>query len=104
TSNDGGSWSVLGAGLPHLIVHSLKLHRPSRVLRAATFGRGMWDITVPFGGTSTPVLSINKTADAAVVAAGAPIGFTVQVSNSGATGTGVATAATLNDPLPPGAG
>jgi uncharacterized repeat protein (TIGR01451 family) len=51
-----------------------------------------------------PDLSITKTADATPVSAGDPIGFLVTVSNSGAPGTGTATAVTLNDPLPAGNG
>jgi len=47
-SSDGGhTWAPLGTGLPHVIVHALKLHEVTRTLRAATYGRGMWDISVP---------------------------------------------------------
>ncbi len=49
-----------------------------------------------------PALSITKTADAASVSAGDPIGFTITVSNSNAAGTGTAKNVTLNDPLPSG--
>jgi uncharacterized repeat protein (TIGR01451 family) len=48
-----------------------------------------------------PVLGLTKTADAATVAAGAAIGYTLTVTNSGA---GTATAATLSDVLPSGTG
>lgn len=48
-----------------------------------------------------PDLRITKVADDDVVSAGDPIGFTVTVSNAGP---GVATAVTLNDPLPAGDG
>jgi uncharacterized repeat protein (TIGR01451 family) len=48
-----------------------------------------------------PGLQITKTADDTSVSAGDPIGFTITVSNTGA---GTATAATLSDPLPAGAG
>ncbi len=48
-----------------------------------------------------PNLAIEKTADAVAVAAGTPIGFTMTVRN---TGTGLARAVTLTDPLPTGAG
>jgi uncharacterized repeat protein (TIGR01451 family) len=47
------------------------------------------------------VLGLTKTADAATVAAGAAIGYTLTVTNSGA---GTATAATLSDVLPSGTG
>ncbi|MCU1308010.1 MAG: glycosyl hydrolase [Acidobacteriaceae bacterium] len=45
--NDGASWATLRTGLPNVAVLGLKLHRPSRTLRAATHGRGMWDLAVP---------------------------------------------------------
>jgi uncharacterized repeat protein (TIGR01451 family) len=48
-----------------------------------------------------PSLHVTKTADAATVSAGDPIGFTIGVSNSGP---GTATAVTLTDPLPAGSG
>ncbi len=48
STDDGATWNVLGNGLPRVIIHSLKLHRPTRTLRAATFGRGMWDIRCLF--------------------------------------------------------
>jgi uncharacterized repeat protein (TIGR01451 family) len=60
SANDGASWTVLGNGLPRVIVNSLKLHEPSRTLRAATFGRSMWDLAIPLGGSTTPLLSIVK--------------------------------------------
>jgi uncharacterized repeat protein (TIGR01451 family) len=49
-----------------------------------------------------PSLSVTKTADAASVNAGDPIGFTINVSNSAAQGTGTAKNVTLSDPLPAG--
>jgi uncharacterized repeat protein (TIGR01451 family) len=49
-----------------------------------------------------PDLSITKTADAASVISGNPIGFTVTVSNAAADGTGTASAVTISDPLPGG--
>ena len=51
-----------------------------------------------------PNLSITKTADAVTVDAGNTIGFTITLSNSSAAGTGTATGATINDPLPGGSG
>ena len=47
--DDGGSWVPMASGLPVVIVNSLALHRPTRTLRAATYGRGAWEILVPVG-------------------------------------------------------
>lgn len=52
TTNGGTAWSSLGNGLPKVVVMSLLLQRSSRVLRAATHGRSVWDILVPFNGVS----------------------------------------------------
>jgi uncharacterized repeat protein (TIGR01451 family) len=49
-------------------------------------------------------LTLSKTADAATVDAGDPIGFVITATNSAAEGTGIAHGAVLDDPLPEGAG
>lgn len=61
-----------------------------------TIGTG--DNPVSFVNTARPpVLTVTKTADAATVSAGAAVGFTVTVANTGA---GPARAVVLTDPLP----
>ncbi len=57
TSNGGATWSSLVSGLPRAVVTALKLHRPSRTLRAGTFGRGMWHLQAPLPGRSLPGLN-----------------------------------------------
>jgi photosystem II stability/assembly factor-like uncharacterized protein len=44
TSDGGNTWNRLGTGLPNVAVSALKLHRPTRILRAATYGRSAWDL------------------------------------------------------------
>jgi hypothetical protein len=46
TTNAGTQWNSLVNGLPRVAVLGLALHAPSRTLRAATHGRGMWDLDV----------------------------------------------------------
>ena len=53
STNGGGTWSSLGNGLPKVVVLSVVLHRPSRTLRAATHGRGVWDILIPLASKSS---------------------------------------------------
>jgi YVTN family beta-propeller protein len=61
------------------------------------------DVVVAFPLTiAAPSLSITKTADNPIVNAGNPIGYTITMSNGAAPGTGTATNAMLNDPLPAG--
>jgi photosystem II stability/assembly factor-like uncharacterized protein len=47
TTNGGGSWKPLVNGLPRVAVLGLNYHRPSKILRASTHGRGVWDIQLP---------------------------------------------------------
>jgi photosystem II stability/assembly factor-like uncharacterized protein len=47
-STDGGNtWALYGTGLPDVEVFDLKLQSPGRVLRAATHGLGVFEISVP---------------------------------------------------------
>jgi uncharacterized protein (TIGR03437 family) len=58
TTDGGNTWSSLGSGLPQVVVLSLVLHRPSRILRAATHGRSVWDILAPLpGATAQPSIA-----------------------------------------------
>jgi uncharacterized protein (TIGR03437 family) len=52
TSDGGQAWATLSTGLPRVLVQSLSLHRASRTLRAATYGRSMWDLSVPLSSPS----------------------------------------------------
>ncbi len=59
TTDSGATWSSLGQGLPSVVVSSLVLQRKSRLLRAATHGRSVWDILVPLGsgGSEQPLIT-----------------------------------------------
>jgi hypothetical protein len=47
-SLDGGNtWALFGTGLPDVEVFDLKLQSPGRILRAATHGLGVFEISVP---------------------------------------------------------
>jgi uncharacterized repeat protein (TIGR01451 family) len=80
---------------------------PANVTNTATVSGG-GAATVSANDPTTivqlPILTISETADSATVAAGASIGYTVTVSNSGGAQTGTATAVTLSDSLPAGTG
>ncbi|MFH1011520.1 MAG: hypothetical protein V1784_09850, partial [bacterium] len=57
-STDGGAnWSSFSTGLPNVVVDDLALHPTAGTLRAATHGRGMWEVSV--GGSSILVTSPN---------------------------------------------
>jgi len=59
TMNSGGSWSLISGsstGLPNCAVFDLRLHEATRILRAATHGRGLWE--KPIDAPSTPAVDI----------------------------------------------
>jgi PKD repeat protein len=44
TINTGGNWVSYNAGLPNVMIADLKIYAPTNILRAATYGRGTWQI------------------------------------------------------------
>jgi hypothetical protein len=70
------TWSPLSTGLPRSAVLSLKLHHASRTLRAATHGRGAWDIVLNNFTFPGPHIS-SITPVSAPAGTGASIGLTV---------------------------
>jgi len=79
TTDGGIIWSTLSVGLPRVAVLSLKLARASRVLRAATHGRGVWDFQLdPAALPSLRVISISPLS---ATAGGAS--FTLTVNGAG---------------------
>jgi uncharacterized protein (TIGR03437 family) len=57
TTDNGATWNPLATGLPYVSVSGLALHRPTRTLRAGTFGRGMWDLGVPLPAAPSATLA-----------------------------------------------
>lgn len=49
TTNGGTTWTQFSQGLPNCAVFDLRLHHPSRLLRAGTHGRGMWERKLDVG-------------------------------------------------------
>jgi hypothetical protein len=77
------SWSTLSTGLPRVAVLSLRLHEASRTLRAATHGRGAWDINLNnFSFTGPHISSISPT----LVMAGTTNPLSLTVNGSGLAG------------------
>ncbi len=53
-SNDGGAnWSPFGTGLPRVAVFDLQIQPTSRLLRAGTHGRGVWETALVSPAAST---------------------------------------------------
>ena len=98
TTNGGTSWTAMGTGLPRTVVSSLKLHDPSRTLRAATMGRSAWDIIAPL---PQPILSITKTHSGNFAQGQQNAPYTITVSNS-ITGGPTSGTVTVTDTVPGG--
>ena len=43
TTDGGRTWTPFNEGLPNCAVYDMRLHTPTRLLRAVTHGRGMWE-------------------------------------------------------------
>ncbi|MFL5762761.1 MAG: VPS10 domain-containing protein [Bacteroidia bacterium] len=74
--NDLTSWMPFSNGLPNVTVDELEIHYGTNKLRAATFGRGLWETSIH--DPSSPKPYANFTGD---TLSGCP-GFNVQYSDS----------------------
>jgi hypothetical protein len=92
------NWTVIGDGLPNSPVLGLAMRRSSRILRAATHGRSMWDIqlsdepppALAFLSGITPAAVAAGAGNTAVTITGANFSANTQVQFAGTT-TGVTT-------------
>src|SRR6267154_2501340 len=73
------TWTTVGSGLPRVAVISLRLHQASRTLRAATHGRGAWEIDLNSFSFSGP--HISSVSPTSVSANGAQFALTVNGSS-----------------------
>ncbi|MFC2120131.1 T9SS type A sorting domain-containing protein [Bacteroidota bacterium] len=62
TTQDGGDhWELMAPGMPNAPVLDLNIHRPTRTLLAATFGRSMWRIDLASAtGIQNPIKTVSK--------------------------------------------
>ncbi|MEL6254090.1 MAG: glycosyl hydrolase [Bacteroidota bacterium] len=52
SENDGANWELLGLGIPNVVVTDLDYHEATNVLVAATYGRGLYRISLEAGVAS----------------------------------------------------
>jgi len=57
TTNDGGTWTRFGGGLPTAQVFQIELSASLHILAAGTHGRGMWEISLSTPFTDDPIIS-----------------------------------------------
>ena len=60
TTDGGTSWSILGQGLPNVVVQDLLMFEPARLLRVVTHGRGAWELSLPLTSSTTLTATPSK--------------------------------------------
>jgi photosystem II stability/assembly factor-like uncharacterized protein len=87
TTDAGVTWGPLGTGLPNVVVMSLKVSPNSRKLRAATHGRGAWDLAL---GAASPDFSFGTpNPTTRTIPAGQSTTYTLPINSSGGFSSGV---------------
>lgn len=61
STNSGASWSPFGTGLPAVSVYDVQILKDGTILRAATHGRGVWELTVTSPTNHAPSVSASST-------------------------------------------
>lgn len=46
TDYNSSTWELYGTGMPNLIISELEIHYPTKKLRAATYGQGIWEAPI----------------------------------------------------------
>jgi photosystem II stability/assembly factor-like uncharacterized protein len=59
TTNAGQTWSSMGVGLPNAVISDMHLHSSTRIARAFTHGRSMWQVSIDSLVTTDVVRSEN---------------------------------------------
>jgi photosystem II stability/assembly factor-like uncharacterized protein len=81
STDAGGTWARFGTGLPAASVHDVEVFEDGSIVRAATYGRGIWELRVPSTGNTPPAAAISAPAGEIAVAAGTTLDFTGSVSD-----------------------
>lgn len=82
SSDAGASWTPFGSGLPRVAVFDLQIQPTSRILRAGTHGRGIWETALANPAASTLQFSAS-TASVTEGTGSASVDATVTVTRSG---------------------
>jgi uncharacterized repeat protein (TIGR01451 family) len=94
TRNGGATWSPLMNGFPKAVTTFLALDSHTRTLRAATYGRSIFDAHLPLAD-----LSLSMTESPNPIRHGTNFTYTIRVGNNGPD---TATNLAVTDPLPNG--
>ncbi len=58
TTDQGANWSLYSDNLPNVAIADLQFHRKTKLLRAATMGRSIWEIDTGASAASPPATTI----------------------------------------------
>jgi len=58
TDDGGASWYTFNEGLPNVVVSDFAYFAPTRLLRAGTYGRGMWETNLDGGLAGNPTILV----------------------------------------------
>lgn len=90
TSNGGGTWTLVGSGMPQVRVSDLYLAPDSSYLRASTWGRGVWELpNLPATGSvsiTPPNVELAKGGTqqfTATVVGGGPVTWSTDAGSNG---------------------
>ncbi|MFL6247745.1 MAG: IPT/TIG domain-containing protein [Thermoanaerobaculia bacterium] len=72
----GATWSRFGTGMPAVSVYDLQIQSDGSMFRAATHGRGIWQLNVTGVTNDPPAVAITSPANAISVARGSVLTFT----------------------------
>ena len=81
STDRGASWARFGVGLPSASIHDVQVLDDGSLLRAATYGRGIWELQVPSSGNNPPFARIVSPDGSLDVAVGASIDFDGEVGD-----------------------
>lgn len=81
SSDSGARWDRFGSGMPAVSVYDLQIHPDGAMFRAATHGRGIWQLTIPDATNAPPVVSVSAPSPAVTIARGTTITFTGEAAD-----------------------
>ena len=75
STDSGATWNPFGTGMPAVSVYDIRILADGSILRAATHGRGIWELAVTGVTNHPPAASIGAPAISISVARGAEVAF-----------------------------
>lgn len=88
STDRGANWSLFGTGLPKVSTYDIQIRRDGTMLRAATHGRGVWELAVISPVNTVPSVGISLPAVEQFIARGASVTFAGTFTDGGGPVTG----------------